>query len=154
MKSIPESPRFLSQHFKTVTREDVPKKFRWFDDQRFENQWHLTMEEQLALLGNVSPSLYEAWVIQIESGEIPALSDDIVRRLSILVGIHKSLEVLAPDNRPDYAAKWFLTPNHGATCAGQSIKAFLLTNNTLDGFRTVEAYLVDAVNSFLGGSYS
>lgn len=77
-----------------------------------------------------------------------------MRRLSILVGIHKALEILAPDNRPDYAVRWFLTPNHSATCAGQSIKAYLLANNTLEGFLTLEAYLVDAVNSFLGVSYS
>lgn len=154
IKSILELQRPLSQHFKTVTHEEVPRTLRWFDDQRLENSWCLTMEEQLTLLNNVSSSLYEDWFVQIESGAIPVLSDDMVHRLSILVGIHKALEILAPDNRPDYALRWFLTPNDSASYAGRSIKAYLLANNTLEGFRTVEAYLVDAVNGFLGGAYS
>lgn len=152
MNEFPDAAR--SQHFKTIAREDLPRILRWFDDQRFETQWGLTLNEQLALLGNTPSSLYHAWITHIESGEGPSLSDDVVRRLSILVGIHKALEILAPDNRPDYAVRWFLTPNDSATCAGQSIKAYLLANNTLEGFLTLEAYLADAVNSFLGGSYS
>lgn len=152
MKQFPDTPR--SQHFKTIARDDVPRILRWFDDQRFENNWCLTQDEQLALLGNISPLFYQAWLTRIESGEVPTLSEDVVRRLSILVGIHKALEILAPDNRPDYAVRWFSTPNDSATCAGKSIKAYLLANNTLEGFCTLEAYLVDAVNSFLGGAYS
>ena len=149
-----EPQRPPSQHFKTIAREEVALTLRWFDDQRVENHWCLSREEQFVLLGNVPPSLYDGWVAQMEFGGIPALSDDVVRRLSILVGIHKSLALLAPDNRPDYAIRWFLTPNDSTTCAGQSIKAYLLANNTLDGYSTIEIYLVDAVNGFLGGAYT
>ena len=152
MKEFPHAAR--SQHFKTITREDLPRILRWFDDQRFETQWGLTLNEQLALLGNISRSLYHAWITQIESSEVPSLSDDVVRRLSILVGIHKALEILAPDNRPDYAVRWFLTSNHSSTCAGKCIKAYLLANNTLEASRDIEVYLIDAVNGFLGGSYT
>ena len=153
MKTIPEPQRPLSQHFKTIASGEIPRTLRWFDDQRQENHWCLTIDEQLVLLGNVSPSCYDGWIAQIESGGMPALSDDVIRRLSILVGVHKSLALLAPDNRPDYAIRWFSTPNDSVTCAGQSIKTYLLVNNTLDGYRTMEAYLVDAVNGFLGGAY-
>jgi hypothetical protein len=154
MKPIIKSQRSVLQHFKSIARDEVPHTLRWFDDQRLENHWCLTIEEQLALLGNVSPSLYERWIAKIESGVIPALNDDVMRRLSVLVGIHKSLTLLTPDNRPDYAVRWFLTPNNSDTCAGQSIKAYLLANNTMEGYRTIEAYLADAVISSLGGAYT
>jgi hypothetical protein len=154
MKFFFESHGQLSQHFKTISSEELPRALQWFDDQRFENNWHLTTEEQLALLGNAPLSLYKVWLAWRKFDGAPAPSDETVRRLSILVGIHKSLEILTPHNQPDYAVRWFLTSNHSATCAGKSIKAYLLANNTLEGFRDIEVYLIDAVNGFLGGSYT
>lgn len=154
MKDILESRGSASQHFKTIAPDEVPHALRWFDDQRLENHWCLTLEEQMALLGIVSLSLYDDWFAQIASGGVPALSDDVMRRLSVLVGIHKSLTLLTPNNRPEYAVRWFLTPNTSATCSGQSIKEYLLENNTLDGYRDMEAYLVDTVIGALGGAYT
>ena len=154
MKHVFKSKQSPAQQLKAITDEDMPLILKWFDDQRFEHHWCFTLEEQLASLGNISLSLYSSWLAQIKSGGAPVLNYDATRRLSILVGINKSLEILAPDNRPDCAVRWLLTPNNSAICAGQSIKTYLLINNTLNGFCIVEAYLVDAVNGFLGGTYS
>jgi hypothetical protein len=145
MGPIVKSQSLLLKHFRTIAPLEVPHTLRWFDDQRLGNYWRLTSEEQMALLGHICPSVYEEWLKQIESDCIPALNNDVMRRLSVLVGIHKSLVLLAPNNRPEYAIRWFLTPNDSATCGGKSIKAYLLANNTLEGFGTLEDYLLNTV---------
>ncbi len=142
------------RHFKKIGSEDVPEVLDWFERQQLSTQWNLSHAEQLALLGNVEPHMYQCWLADVMRGQIPVLPDNVITRLEILLGVEKSLEILVPNNRPDLVFSWFNTPNNNPLFQGKSIKQYLLDNNNLDSFRALEAYLVDAVIGFLSGSYT
>lgn len=142
------------RHFKKIAPEEIPKALEWFERQQLNTQWHLNRDEQLALLGNVELHTYQCWLADIERGQIPALPNDVITRLEILLGTQKSLDILAPENRPDLAINWFNTPNTNPLFQGKSIKHYLLDNNNSDAFRSLEAYLVDAVVGLMSGVYT
>lgn len=142
------------RHFKKIAHEEIPTALEWFERQKLKTQWHLSYIEQLALLGNIELQSYQSWLADIERGQIPALPNDVIARLEILLGTKKSLNILAPDNRPDLAISWFNTPNNNPLFRGKTIKHYLLDNNNLDAFRSLEAYLVDAVVSLMSGVYT
>jgi hypothetical protein len=142
------------RHFKQIVPEDIPKTLEWFQRQQLSTHWHLSPEEQLALLGNIESNTYESWLADIARGQVPVLPDEVATRLEILLGVEKSLEILVPENRPDLVISWFNTPNKNPLFQDKSIKQYLLDNNHLDAFHALEAYLVDAVIGFLSGSYT
>ncbi len=142
------------RHFKKIVREDIPQTLQWFEQQQLVSQWHLSRDEQLALLGSVDASTYQSWLADVMRDQIPVLPENVITRLEILLGVEKSLEILVPDNRPDLVISWFNTPNKNPLFQGKSIKQYLLDNNNLDAFHALEAYLVDAVIGFLSGSYT
>ena len=141
------------RHFKKIAPEEISEALKWFERQQLSTQWYLSRDEQLALLGNIEPHLYQCWLAEIARGQIPALPNEVITRLEILLGAKKSLDIVAPDNRPDLAISWFNTPNNNPIFQGKSIKHYLLDNNNLDAFRSLEAYLVDAVVGLMSGVY-
>src|SRR3984957_8821539 len=58
--------------------------------------WHLSIAEQLALLGITSRSTYFKW----RNDAQPKLPRDTLERLSYLLGIYKALQLLLPDAPP------------------------------------------------------
>lgn len=142
------------RHFKKILPADIPKALEWFEQQQLSTQWNLSHDEQLVLLGGIKASTYQSWLADVMRGQIPALPDNVITRLEILLGIEKSLAILVPNNRPDLVVSWFNTPNKNPLFQGKSIKQYLLDNNNLDAFHALEAYLVDAVIGFLSGSYT
>lgn len=142
------------RHFKKLAPRDIPQALEWFQRQQLVTQWHLSPAEQLALLGNIESTTYESWLTDIARGKIPALPNDVITRLEILLGAQKSLDILAPENRSDLAISWFNTPNKNPLFQEKSIKHYLLDNNNLDAFRSLEAYLVDAVVGLMSGVYT
>jgi hypothetical protein len=81
----------------------------WF---RIAEQWRLTDREAAILLG-AGASTYRRWKRN------PEVTLDIgqMERLSLLLGIYKSLEVLLP--RPDAADAWIRRPNGNPLFGGQ-----------------------------------
>src|SRR3954466_15413180 len=74
----------------------------------FENiaaAWELSIAEQLTLLGIASRSTFFKWRRERE----PRLPADTLERLSYLLGIYKSLQILLPD--PKAADQWLRKPN-------------------------------------------
>ena len=61
---------------------------------RIADAWGLSVDEQLALLGQPPRSTFFAWRKQPEKA---TLSRDTLERLSNLLGIYKSLQILLPD---------------------------------------------------------
>src|SRR5262247_2977845 len=55
--------------------------------------WRLTVAEQLKLLGIASRSTFFKW----RREQDPRLPQDTLERLSYLLGIYKSLQILLPD---------------------------------------------------------
>src|ERR1044072_2346682 len=75
--------------------------------------WDLTIAEQLRLLGIGSRSTYFKWRREPD----PRLPQDTLERLSYLLGIYKSLQILLPD--PRAADEWVRRPNNASPFGGR-----------------------------------
>jgi hypothetical protein len=106
--------------------------------------WGLTVEEQLALLGRPPRSTYFAWRKAPERAQLPR---DTLERLSNLLGIWKSLQILLPDAAA--ADAWLRRPNAAAPFGGRSALQRMLAGNVSD-LHLVRRYL-DGVR---GGGWS
>lgn len=62
-------------------------------------QWNLTQEQQLKLLGQNSRTTLRNWKEKIAMGEAVRLSPDTLERLSLIAGIRKGVEILYPEGR-------------------------------------------------------
>ncbi|MFN3725440.1 MAG: antitoxin Xre-like helix-turn-helix domain-containing protein [Allosphingosinicella sp.] len=71
---------------------------------RLAELWKLTTDQQISLLGSPARSTFFKW--KKEGGALPA---DTVERISHLVALYKSLEILLP--RPEAAEGWIHRPN-------------------------------------------
>lgn len=111
---------------------------------RIAEAWGLSVDEQLALLGQPPRSTFFAWRKQPEKA---ALSRDTLERLSNLLGIYKSLQILLPDAAA--ADSWVRQPNSAAPFGGGSALQRMLAGNVSD-LNQVRRYL-DGVR---GGGWS
>jgi Protein of unknown function (DUF2384) len=106
--------------------------------------WGLTVEEQLNLLGQPARSTFFAWRKHPEKASLPR---DTLERLSNLLGIYKSLQILLPDTTA--ADAWVRKPNSAPLFAGRSALQRMLAGNVSD-VNLVRRYL-DGVR---GGGWS
>lgn len=111
---------------------------------RIAEAWRLSVDEQLALLGQPPRSTFFAWRKQPEKA---ALSRDTLERLSNILGIYKSLQILLPDAAA--ADAWVRQPNTAAPFGGRSALARMLAGNVSD-LNLVRRYLDGA----RGGGWS
>jgi hypothetical protein len=111
---------------------------------RIAQAWGLTVGEQLRLLGQPPRSTYFAWRKQPAKA---ALSRDTLERLSNLLGIYKSLQILLPDAAA--ADAWVRQPNAASPFGGRSALDRMLAGNMSD-LNLVRRYL-DGVR---GGGWS
>ena len=96
--------------------------------------WGLSVAEQRALLGWPAASTYHKY----KSGDHAALSYDTLTRLSLVLGIYKSLQVLYPE--PAFADRWVRMPNTNALFGGGPPIA-LMTDGGIDGLYRVRRLL-------------
>jgi hypothetical protein len=95
---------------------------------RIAEHWGLSTDEQRRLLGEPPRSTFFAW------RKAPAqavLSRDTLERLSLLLGIYKSLQILLPDAAA--ADAWVRKPN--SAFGGSSALALMLGGNVADLLR-------------------
>ncbi|HLL19156.1 MAG TPA: MbcA/ParS/Xre antitoxin family protein [Rubrivivax sp.] len=111
---------------------------------RIAEAWGLSVEEQLALLGQPPRSTFFAWRKHPEKA---ALSRDTLERLSNILGIYKSLQILLPD--PAAADSWVRRPNTASLFGGGTALARMLAGNVSD-LNLVRRYL----DSVRGGGWS
>ena len=111
---------------------------------RIAEQWRLGVDEQLKLLGSPPRSTFFAWRKQPDKA---GLSRDTLERLSYLLGIYKSLQILLPDTAA--ADAWVRRPNDAPLFGGRSALDRMLAGNMSD-LHAVRQYL-DAVR---GGGWS
>ncbi|MBL8288784.1 MAG: DUF2384 domain-containing protein [Rubrivivax sp.] len=112
--------------------------------ERIAQAWKLSVDEQLCLLGQPPRSTFFAWR---KHPERATLSRDTLERLSYLLGIWKSLQILLPDD--EAADGWLRRPNRAPAFGGRSALARMLGGNVSD-LHAVRAYL-DGVR---GGGWS
>ncbi len=101
---------------------------------RIAELWHLTIVEQLQLLGLSSRSTYFKWRKDPQA-RVPR---DTLERISYLLGIYKALQVLLPDTRA--ADEWVRRPNEAAPFGGRSALDRMLSGNVSDLYE-VRQYL-------------
>jgi len=107
---------------------------------RIAQAWGLSVDEQLCLLGAPPRSTYFAWRKHPERASLPR---DTLERLSNLLGIYKSLQILLPD--PAAADAWVRKPNQAPPFGGRSALDRMLAGNVSD-LNLVRRYL-DGVRS-------
>jgi Protein of unknown function (DUF2384) len=96
--------------------------------------WQLTVVEQRALLGWPAASTYHKY----KAGEYGALSFDTLTRLSLILGIYKSLQVLYPEEA--FADRWVRLPNSNPTFAGGTPLS-VMVDGGIDGLYRVRRLL-------------
>ena len=111
---------------------------------RIAQAWQLSVDEQLALLGQPPRSTWFAWRKQPDKAALPR---DTLERLSNLLGIYKSLQILLPDAAA--ADAWVRKPSSAAPFGGRSALDRMLAGNVSD-LNFVRRYL-DGVR---GGGWS
>ncbi len=96
--------------------------------------WSLSVAEQLKLLGIGSRSTFFKWKRERD----PKLPGDTLERLSYLLGIYKSLQILLPD--PKAADAWVRKPNSAVPFGGRSALDRMLSGQVADLY-VVRQYL-------------
>jgi hypothetical protein len=111
---------------------------------RIAEAWGLNVDEQRTLLGEPPRSTFYAWRKHPESAQV---SRDTLERLSCLLGIWKSLQILLPE--PAAADAWVRRPNHATGFGGKPALARMLAGNVED-LHFVRRYL----DSVRGGGWA
>jgi hypothetical protein len=93
---------------------------------RIAELWHLSIAEQLTLLGLSSRSTYFKWRKEAEV----RLPRDTLERISYILGIYKALQLLLPDTRA--ADEWVRRPNEAGVFGGRSALDRMLSGNVSD----------------------
>jgi hypothetical protein len=114
---------------------------KWLDAIAATDRWNLTIDEVTEVLGGISKRTYHEWKRKIAAGELIELSRDTMERLSLLLGISKALQIIAPSNRSELAFNWFYTPNVSSVFQGQSPKDYIISRGTIESLYVVRRYL-------------
>ena len=101
---------------------------------RIAELWHLSIAEQLTLLGLSSRSTYFKWRKEPQV----RLPRDTLERISYILGVYKALQLLLPDTRA--ADEWIRRPNEAPVFGGRSALQRMLSGNVADLF-IVRQYL-------------
>jgi hypothetical protein len=117
----------------TLTAEDLggPALRSFFG---LAEQWKLRIADQRKLLGDPPESTFYKWKRQ--QGGVPGR--DTIERISYLLGIWKSLQILFPD--PVQADAWLHKPNQASLFGGHSALERMLSGNVADLY-VVRQYL-------------
>ena len=97
-------------------------------------RWQLRIAEQRRLLGEPPESTFYKWKRQREA----SLGRDVIERISYVLGIYKSLQILFPDAAR--ADAWVRRPNDAPLFGGQSALERMLSGNVSDLY-VVREYL-------------
>jgi hypothetical protein len=96
--------------------------------------WGLTVQEQRALLGWPAASTFHKY----KAGDHGALPFDMLTRISLVIGIYKSLQILYPE--PEFADRWVRMPNSHPLFVGQP-PISVMTDGGIDGLYRVRRLL-------------
>lgn len=97
--------------------------------------WQLTNDQEIILLGTPSSATFDEWK---RSPETARLDQDTLVRISYLLGIYKSLQILLPNHIS--ADAWIRKPNDAPLFSGKSALDCMLSGNVSDLF-LVRQYL-------------
>jgi hypothetical protein len=101
---------------------------------RLADHWKLRIAEQRRLLGEPAESTFFKWKRDQDGNP----GRDVIERISYLLGIWKSLQILFPD--PVQADAWLRKPNQAPLFGGHSALERMLSGNVGDLY-VVRQYL-------------
>jgi uncharacterized protein (DUF2384 family) len=93
---------------------------------RIAELWELSAEESMTLLGITSPSTYYKW----RKAPPRRISPDMLERISYILGIYKSLQILLPNERQ--ADTWVRRPNTNPLYGGRPPLERMLSGQVAD----------------------
>ncbi|AJE45030.1 MULTISPECIES: antitoxin Xre/MbcA/ParS toxin-binding domain-containing protein [Rhodobacterales] len=96
---------------------------------RLAEDWELSTDEQITLLGSPGRSTFFKW--KKSGGNLP---HDTIERISHLLGIYKSLQIVLPN--PEAADEWVKKPN--AFFDNRSALDVMLDGNVVDIYKVRE----------------
>lgn len=89
-------------------------------------RWQLNREQEQVLLGNPPRSTFYKWLKEKEG----SLSQDVLERISYIMGIYKALHILLPSETA--ANAWVKKKNAAALFNGQSALDKMLVGRVID----------------------
>lgn len=101
---------------------------------RIAQAWSPDQKEQMSVLGISSFALLRAW----RGGELTGFSAESLERVSLVVGIFKSINTLLPDTA--LADSWMRKRNKAPLLQGQSAIGFIVKGGP-EALRALRAYL-------------
>ena len=101
---------------------------------RIADAWRLSQDEARTLLGGPPSSTYYKW----KTGHVGSVSNDLLERVSYVLGIYKALQILLPV--PKSADAWVKRPNSAPLFNGRSALELMLSGRVADLF-LVRQYL-------------
>ncbi len=116
----------------------VAALIRWFNQASGPEVWGLSLTQQCSLLGGIPVRTFSSWKKKEKNGEHIELSRDVIERFSLLLGIYKALNLVAPAGA---AHRFFGEVNNVPLFGGLSIKGYLLTKGSMLSLYTVRRYL-------------
>jgi deoxyhypusine synthase len=130
-----------------LTQEHLRAGVRWIFRMSSSEKWNLTDAEVTKLLG--LKHVDEVIVLRTAvENDIPIfITDETKERISLLLGIWKHLQLLAPAGRSSIMYNLFNSPNSGIFLQGKSIKDYLLTQNDASAFYDAKRYLASISQS-------
>lgn len=102
---------------------------------RIAKAWDMSVGEQRAALGNIAKQTLYNWRDHPESAR---LGDDLLDRISYVLGIYKALHILF--TRPEQADSWIRRPNDALPFGGKPAAQLLFSGRMEDLIR-VRRYL-------------
>lgn len=100
--------------------------------------WGLSEAQRIAILWDPARSTYHGWMKKAQADASVTLPQDTLLRLSAVLGIYKTLNILFSDRAQ--AIEWLKGPHRGAVFQGASPLEFI-THGAQDGMMTVRRYL-------------
>ena len=100
---------------------------------RIAELWGLSLDQQLVLLGGRPKSTFYNW--KKNGGALP---EDVLERISYILGIHRALEILLP--KPEAADDWVKKPNTAPIFGGGAALNRMLGGKVADLY-VVRQYL-------------
>lgn len=117
----------------------------WIINMTAADRWNLSSIECADLLG-LQLNTYDEICEKVAYKRPINLSIDTLERLSLLLGIWKSLQFISPADRMDLAYSIFNRPVDNEIFTGKSIKDFLLADNKLESFYKLRHYLAATIS--------
>lgn len=113
----------------------------WLQKQSVHERWALTQADRMNLLGGIPRRTLTRYESEAAVNRSVNLSRDTLERLSVLLGIHKALALVAPTGQEYAMFNRRTFGEAGALFGGKSIRDFLLSDGSMQSLYVARRYL-------------